>query len=64
MEDLIFTYLENYSNNNLSSNEKYEEIIDSKFEGNKKLRKLIEDNFIDNFNFNKRLFEFLKIKNY
>jgi hypothetical protein len=62
MEDLIFTYLENYSNNNLSSNEKYDEITDSKFEGNKKLRKLVEDNFIDNFNFNKRLFEFLKNK--
>lgn len=62
MEDLIFTYLENFSNNNLSNNEKYEEITDSKFEGNKKLRKLIEDNFIDNFNFNKRLFEFLKNK--
>lgn len=62
MEDLIFTYLKNFSNNNLSNNEKYEEITDSKFEGNKKLRKLIEDNFIDNFNFNKRLFEFLKNK--
>lgn len=62
MEDLIFRYLENYSNNNLSSNENYDEITDSKFEGNKKLRKLIEDNFIDNFNFNKRFFEFLKNK--
>ncbi|MCT7596614.1 NACHT domain-containing protein [Aliarcobacter butzleri] len=62
MEDLIFTYLENYSNNNLSSNEKYNEITDSKFEGNKELRKLIEDNFIDNFNFNQRLFEFSKDK--
>lgn len=48
MEDLIFTYLENYSNNNLSCNEK--------------LRELIEYSFIDNFNFNKRLFEFLKNK--
>ncbi|MFW2600101.1 NACHT domain-containing protein [Aliarcobacter butzleri] len=62
MEDLIFIYLEDYSNNNLSSNKEHNEITDSKFEGNKKLRKLIEDNYIDNFNFNKRLFEFLKNK--
>ena len=62
MEDLIFTYLEDYSNNNLSSKEEYDEISHSKFEGNKKLRKLVEDNFIDNFNFNRRLLEFLKAK--
>lgn len=62
MEDLIFKYLEDYSNNNLSKNEKYDEITDSKIEGNKELRKLIEDNFIDNFNFNQRLFEFSKDK--
>ena len=48
MEDLIFIYLEDYSNNNSSENEK--------------LRELIEDNFIDNFDFNKRLFEFSKDK--
>ncbi|WP_164469574.1 NACHT domain-containing protein [Aliarcobacter cryaerophilus] len=62
MENLIFKYLENYSNNNLSKNEKYDEITDSKIEGNKELRKVIEDNFIDNFNFNQRLFEFSKDK--
>jgi hypothetical protein len=48
MEDLIFTYLEDYSNNNSSENEK--------------LRELIEYDFIDNFDFNKRLFEFSKDK--
>ncbi|RYA22353.1 hypothetical protein CRU96_13500 [Malaciobacter halophilus] len=62
MEDLIFKYLENYSNGNLSSNEEYDEISHSKFAGNKNLRELIEDNFIDNLDFNKRLFEFLKSK--
>ena len=62
MEDLIFTYLENYSNGNLSPNEEYDEISHSKFAGNKNLRELIEDNFIDNFDFNKRLLEFLKAK--
>jgi len=48
MEDFIFTYLEDYSNNNSSENEK--------------LRELIEYDFIDNFDFNKRLFEFSKDK--
>lgn len=62
MEDLIFTYLENYSNANLPKNEEYDEISHSKFEGNKNLRELIEDNSIDNFNFNKKLLEFLKVK--
>jgi hypothetical protein len=62
MEDLIFIYLENYSHGNLSPNEEYDEISDSKFDGNKKLKKLVEDNFMDNFDFNKRLFEFLKNK--
>ncbi len=47
-EDLIFTYLEDYSNNNSSENEK--------------LRELIEYDFIDNLDFNKRLFEFSKDK--
>lgn len=62
MEDLIFTYLDHYSNNNLFLNEESDEISHSIFEGNKNLRELIEDNFIDNFDFNKRLFEFLKSK--
>lgn len=47
MEDLIFTYLENYSNDNL---------------GNKNLIELIQDNFIDEFKFNKRLYSFLQDK--
>lgn len=51
MEDLIFTYLENYSNGNLG-----------KLEGNKNLIELIQDNFIDEFEFNKRLYSFLQDK--
>lgn len=63
LEDLIFQYLEEYSNITPSNHEEYDAISHSKFEGNKNLRKLIEDNFIDNFDFNKRLFEFSKEKN-
>jgi hypothetical protein len=63
LEDLIFKYLEDYSNIDPSNHEEYDAISHSKFEGNKKLRELIEKNFIDNFAFNKRLFEFSKEKN-
>lgn len=62
LEDLVFKYLEDYSKTNPSSHEKYDAISHSKFEGNKNLRELIEKNFIDNFDFNKRLFEFSKEK--
>jgi hypothetical protein len=47
MENMIFTYLEDYSNDNL---------------GNKNLIELIQDNFIDEFEFNKRLYSFLQDK--
>lgn len=60
IENLIFEFLEKYPSNHLSKNKEYDEISDSKFDGNENLRELIEDNFIDNFSFNKRLFEFLK----
>jgi len=62
LEDLIFQYLEDYSNINPSNHEEYDAISHSKYEGNKNLRELIEKNFIDNFDFNKRLFAFSKEK--
>lgn len=60
LENLVFKYLNEYSKNDeVGNKEEYDEISHSKFEGSKKLRELIENGFIDNFYFNRRLLYFL-----
>lgn len=59
-EYLVFKYLNEYSKNDeVGNKQEYDQISHSKFVGSRKLRELIEDNFIDNFNFNKSLLYFL-----